>query len=140
MAVRWALIGRLSSKLGTGNAARRRCKSATAAFRAALSSTSPRSTGLPSCSRRCRLRNRWINWARARLLELPAPDAEGHTHRVTLAFDTQLLPTREGRPYLAPSPLDMQSGEEFALTDAPQAHWRIESSGHIGKIVLKVEE
>ena len=57
------------------------------------------------------------NWARARLVELPTPDAEGHTHRVTLAFDTQLLPTREGRPYLAPSPLDMQSGEEFALTD-----------------------
>jgi len=59
-----------------------------------------------------------INWARARLLELSEPDAEGYTHRVTLAFDTQLLPTREGRPYLAPSPQDMQSGEEFALTDA----------------------
>jgi hypothetical protein len=58
------------------------------------------------------------NWARARLAQLPARDAEGHTHRVTLAFDTQLLPTREGRPYLAPSPLDMQSGEEFALSDA----------------------
>ncbi|MBK8183606.1 MAG: virulence factor SrfB [Candidatus Competibacteraceae bacterium] len=58
------------------------------------------------------------NWARARLVELAAPDAEGNTHRVTLAFDTQLLPTREGRPYLAPSPLDMQSGEEFALSDA----------------------
>ena len=59
-----------------------------------------------------------VNWARARLLELPTPDADGNTHRVTLAFDTQLLPTREGRPYLAPSPLDMQSGEEFALSDA----------------------
>lgn len=59
-----------------------------------------------------------VNWARARLVELPAADAEGNTHRITLAFDTQLLPTREGRPYLAPSPLDMQSGEEFALTDA----------------------
>ncbi|CDH46725.1 virulence factor SrfB [Candidatus Contendibacter odensensis] len=58
------------------------------------------------------------NWARARLMELPTPDADGHTHRVTFAFDTQLLPTREGRPYLAPSPLDMQSGEEFALSDA----------------------
>ncbi|MEI2781754.1 MAG: virulence factor SrfB [Candidatus Competibacter sp.] len=58
------------------------------------------------------------NWARARLVELPTPDAEGNTHRVTLAFDTQLLPTREGRPYLAPSPLDTQSGEEFALSDA----------------------
>ena len=59
-----------------------------------------------------------VNWARARLLELPAPDTDGNTHRVTLAFDTQLLLTREGRPYLAPSPLDMQSGEEFALSDA----------------------
>ena len=59
-----------------------------------------------------------VNWARARLVELPVADAEGNTHRITLAFDTQLLPTREGRPYLAPSPLDMQSGEEFALTDA----------------------
>ena len=67
------------------------------------------------------------NWARARLVELPAPDAEGHTHRLTLAFDTQLLPTREGRPYLAPSPLDMQSGEEFALTDAEtDAAWFLE--------------
>ncbi len=56
-----------------------------------------------------------VNWARARLLELPAPDAEGYTHRVTLAFDTQLLPTREGRPYLAPSPQDMQSGEDRGL-------------------------
>ena len=62
-----------------------------------------------------------VNWARARLVELPAPDAEGHTHRLTLAFDTQLLPTREGRPYLAPSPLDMQSGEEQPYgTFAPQ--------------------
>ncbi|MGB4945855.1 MAG: virulence factor SrfB [Candidatus Competibacter denitrificans] len=58
------------------------------------------------------------NWARVRLVELPAADSDGNTHRVTLAFDTQLLPTREGRPYLAPSPLDMQSGEEFALSDA----------------------
>ena len=68
-----------------------------------------------------------INWARARLVELPTPDAEGHTHRVTLAFDTQLLPTREGRPYLAPSPLDMQSGEEFALSDAEaDTEWFLE--------------
>lgn len=67
------------------------------------------------------------NWARARLVELPTPDVEGNTHRVTLAFDTQLLPTREGRPYLAPSPLDMQSGEEFALSDAAiDTGWFIE--------------
>ena len=59
-----------------------------------------------------------VNWARARLTELPAPDEAGHSHRLTLAFDTQLLPAQDGRPYLAPSPQDMQSGEEFALTDA----------------------
>jgi putative PIG3 family NAD(P)H quinone oxidoreductase len=29
---------------------------------------------------------------------------------------------------------------EYALADAPQAHWRIETPGHVGKIVLKVEE
>jgi len=70
-----------------------------------------------------------INWARARFVELPAPDIEGHTHRVTLAFDTQLLPTREGRPYLAPSPLDMQSGEEFALSDAEDdTSWFLEQA------------
>lgn len=28
---------------------------------------------------------------------------------------------------------------EFALTEAPAAHWRMESSGHVGKIVMKVE-
>ncbi len=27
---------------------------------------------------------------------------------------------------------------EYALHDAPAAHWRIEAPGHIGKIVLKV--
>ncbi|MBN8629723.1 MAG: NAD(P)H-quinone oxidoreductase [Rhodobacterales bacterium] len=29
---------------------------------------------------------------------------------------------------------------EFALHDAPAAHWRIESGGHVGKIVLKVAD
>ena len=29
---------------------------------------------------------------------------------------------------------------EYPLAAAAAAHWRIESSGHIGKIVLKVEE
>jgi hypothetical protein len=56
-----------------------------------------------------------LNWARVRLAELAEPDAEGHTHRLTLAFDTQLMVPRDGRPYLAPRPLDMQASEEFAL-------------------------
>jgi putative PIG3 family NAD(P)H quinone oxidoreductase len=28
---------------------------------------------------------------------------------------------------------------EYPLTEAPAAHWRLESSGHVGKIVMKVE-
>jgi putative PIG3 family NAD(P)H quinone oxidoreductase len=28
---------------------------------------------------------------------------------------------------------------EYNLTEAPAAHWRLESSGHVGKIVMKVE-
>ncbi|PIE82975.1 MAG: hypothetical protein CSA09_04080 [Candidatus Contendobacter odensis] len=67
------------------------------------------------------------NWARARWTALPVTDSAGNTHRVTLAFDTRLLDTRKGRPYLAPSPLDMQSGETFALSTAePDTHWFLE--------------
>lgn len=29
---------------------------------------------------------------------------------------------------------------EYPLTEAPAAHWRLESSGHVGKIVMKVED
>ena len=29
---------------------------------------------------------------------------------------------------------------EHTLHDAPAAHWRIESGGHVGKIVLKVAD
>lgn len=29
---------------------------------------------------------------------------------------------------------------EYPLTEAPAAHWRIEAEGHVGKIVLKVED
>jgi NADPH:quinone reductase-like Zn-dependent oxidoreductase len=28
---------------------------------------------------------------------------------------------------------------EYPLAEAPAAHWRIETPGHIGKIVLKVQ-
>lgn len=43
-------------------------------------------------------------------------------------------------PMIARGALKVVMDSEFILSDAPQAHWRIESSGHIGKIVLKVEE
>lgn len=41
-------------------------------------------------------------------------------------------------PMIARGALAPVMDSEFALLDAPAAHWRIESAGHIGKIVLKV--
>lgn len=46
---------------------------------------------------------------------------------------------REVWPLLAAGRIAPVIDSEFALTDAAQAHTRMETSGHIGKIVLKVE-
>ena len=46
---------------------------------------------------------------------------------------------REVWPLLAAGRIAPVIDSEFALTDAAQAHARMETSGHIGKIVLKVE-
>lgn len=62
-----------------------------------------------------------VNWARIRVTALEKPDAEGHTHRTTLALDTNLMDKREGRPYLAPCQFDIDSGEEFTLADDTNA-------------------
>jgi NADPH:quinone reductase-like Zn-dependent oxidoreductase len=42
-------------------------------------------------------------------------------------------------PMLASGALKVVHDSEYELTDAPAAHWRIEAPGHVGKIVLKVE-
>jgi hypothetical protein len=54
------------------------------------------------------------NWARMRLVEHPAA-GQGHTHRLTVAFDTSLLPLREGGAYVAPSPENSAQQSEFAF-------------------------
>lgn len=63
-----------------------------------------------------------VNWARARLVPLKdvinGPDKDGNTHHLTLAFDTDLLPTIQGRDYLAPSSEDARAGRQFRLTTA----------------------
>ncbi|MDF9393507.1 MULTISPECIES: virulence factor SrfB [Methylococcus] len=60
-------------------------------------------------------------WARARIVELGAgEDLYGHTHRLTLAFDTQVLEAREATAYLAPTRADVQTGASFQL--AHRAH------------------
>lgn len=43
-------------------------------------------------------------------------------------------------PMIARGALKVVIDSEYKLEDAPAAHWRIEAPGHIGKIVLKVEE
>jgi NADPH:quinone reductase len=43
-------------------------------------------------------------------------------------------------PMIARGAFKVVMDSEFTLTEAPQAHWRIETPGHVGKIVLKVEQ
>lgn len=43
-------------------------------------------------------------------------------------------------PMIAAGSFRVVIDSEYALTEAPAAHWRMESSGHIGKIVMKVPD
>lgn len=43
-------------------------------------------------------------------------------------------------PMVASGAVKVVLDSEFPLTEAPAAHWRIEAPGHVGKIVLKVED
>ena len=65
-----------------------------------------------------------VNWARAYVAWLEAPDEHGYDHRVVLAFDTDLSPRSASSAYLAPAPEDAQRGAEFALAaNAEQLGW-----------------
>ena len=65
-----------------------------------------------------------INWARAYVARLEAPDEHGYDHRVVLAFDTDLAERSASSAYLAPAPEDAQRGAEFALAaDAERLAW-----------------
>ncbi|AUL46547.1 hypothetical protein BTL55_05815 [Bordetella trematum] len=55
------------------------------------------------------------NWARLRIVKLDTPDEHGHTHRLTLAFDTRIMPKRDGVAYLAPNDEDLRNGQAFRL-------------------------
>jgi hypothetical protein len=70
------------------------------------------------------------NWARARLAALPAPDEQGNTHRCVIAFDTTPVESMADRAYLAPSVLDIKSGQEFALASGTSdAFWFLSQGG-----------
>lgn len=57
-------------------------------------------------------------WARARLVRLSETESQEdrhHTHRLTLAFDTNLLDNAKGTAYLAPTTADVQARANFRL-------------------------
>jgi hypothetical protein len=57
------------------------------------------------------------NWARLYVTALPEPDPHGNTHRVVVAFDTNLVPrprTSEAA-YVAPTVQDAETEQQFAL-------------------------
>ncbi len=55
-------------------------------------------------------------WARARVIAVsPGDDPLGHTHRLTVAFDTNVFDAGEGISYLAPTRHEVQTGASFLL-------------------------
>ncbi|WP_454691471.1 virulence factor SrfB [Achromobacter aloeverae] len=64
------------------------------------------------------------NWARLRIVKLATPDEHGNSHRLTLAFDTRIMPRRDGVAYLAPNNEDLQNGQVFRLAvHLNEMHW-----------------
>ncbi|MEM9968001.1 MAG: virulence factor SrfB [Pseudomonadota bacterium] len=65
------------------------------------------------------------NWARLRTVELPQPEEEtGHTHRVQLALDTNLIAEMQGSVYLAPLRSDAEGNRAFRfVSDAAKMDW-----------------
>jgi hypothetical protein len=61
------------------------------------------------------------NWARLRIAEHPHPGA-GRSHRLTLAFDTLLLPRGKEGPYLGPSSENSERQQEFAFVPSIEAN------------------
>lgn len=53
------------------------------------------------------------NWARVQVRKLAAPDGAGHTHRITIALDSQL--SERAPAALAPCENDLRNGTRFAL-------------------------
>ncbi|MFT0211616.1 virulence factor SrfB [Pseudomonas sp. F1_0610] len=57
------------------------------------------------------------NWARMRIVQLEEPDIDGNNYRLTIGFDTNLMPANEHASYLAPSDKDVNAGVTFKLTN-----------------------
>lgn len=67
------------------------------------------------------------NWARVRVAKLDAPDSDGNTHRLTIAFDTRTDDLRMGAPYTCPRPDDVRNETRFRLaTDFKAYSWYLD--------------
>jgi len=62
-----------------------------------------------------------LNWARFRLVKLPEPDMDGHTHRMTLAMDTRIMARQQSAADLSPNQEDVNAGATFAVATATYA-------------------
>ncbi|MBD8472991.1 virulence factor SrfB [Pseudomonas sp. CFBP 8770] len=78
------------------------------------------------------------NWARMRIVKLPVPDIDGNSHRLTMAFDSRVMPKRDGTAYLAPNEEDISSGVSFKLaTKARETRWFL-AQGWVNEWLLEV--
>lgn len=62
------------------------------------------------------------------------PQSDLAKARIAAEIETHLWPLIEA------GKVKVLVDSEFPLTQAPAAHWRIEAPGHVGKIVMKVED
>ncbi|MTH46257.1 virulence factor SrfB [Intestinirhabdus alba] len=62
-----------------------------------------------------------LNWARFRLVKLPEPDMDEHSHRMTLAIDTRIMPRQPSAADLSPNQEDVSAGATFAVATATYA-------------------
>ena len=60
--------------------------------------------------------------------------------RLTLTGSTLRPQSDAAKAMIAQGKFRVVIDSEYALTEAPAAHWRMESSGHIGKIVMKIPD
>ncbi len=60
------------------------------------------------------------NWARVQIRLLEQPDSQGHSLRITLAFDTKVYPPGDENAHLAPNQQDIVTGLSFALVHHSQ--------------------
>ena len=61
------------------------------------------------------------------------PQSDQAKARIAAAVETNVW------PMIASGAFKVVVDSEYPLSQAPAAHWRLESSGHVGKILLKVE-